>query len=68
MQAEGREWVKLFSREAIARFDYVFTDAMTITDTRGKRSRLWIKEEVEVPDKQAFMEKLVSTIEQIMAS
>ena len=68
MQAEGREWVKLFSREAIARFDYVFTDSMTITDTRGKRSRLWIKEEVEVSDKQAFMEKLVSTIEQIMAS
>jgi hypothetical protein len=68
MQAEGREWVKLFSREAIARFDYVFTDAMTITDTRGKRSRLWIKEEVDVPDKEAFMEKLVSTIEQIMAS
>lgn len=68
MQAEGREWVKLFSREAIARFDYVFTDAMTITDTQGKRSRLWIKEEVDVPDKQAFMEKLVSTIEQIIAN
>lgn len=68
MQAEGREWVKLFSREAISRFDYVFTDSMTITDTRGKRSRLWIKEEVEVPDKEAFMEKLVSTIEQIMAT
>jgi hypothetical protein len=68
MQAEGREWVKLFSPAARARFDYVFTDAMTITDEQGKRSRLWIKEEVEVRDKQAFMERLVQTIEQIMAN
>src|SRR5512139_521724 len=32
MQAEGREWVNLFSRESIEKFDYVFTDAMTFTD------------------------------------
>src|SRR5512133_4062409 len=32
MQAEGREWVKLFSKESISKFDYVFTDAMTFTD------------------------------------
>jgi hypothetical protein len=62
MQAEGREWPRLFSKEAIARFDYVFTDAMTIVDHRGQRARLWIKEEVDIPDKQAFMELLVRTI------
>ncbi len=62
MQAEGREWPRLFSKEAIAKFDYVFTDAMTIVDHRGQRARLWIKEEVDVPDKQAFMELLVRTI------
>jgi hypothetical protein len=67
MQAEGREWVRLFSPAAIARFDYVFTDAMTITDEQGKRARLWIKEEVSIQDKQAFMERLVQTIEKIMA-
>jgi hypothetical protein len=66
LQAEGREWPTLFSREAIAKFDYVFTDAMTIVDHRGKRARLWIKEEVDIPDKQAFMELLVSTIEKIL--
>ena len=38
MQAEGREWPPLFSKEAIARFDYVFTDAMTIVDHRGRRA------------------------------
>jgi len=67
MQAEGREWVRLFSPAAIARFDYVFTDAMTIMDEQGRRSRLWIKEEVNIKDNQAFMERLVRTIEKIMA-
>ena len=60
MQAEGREWVKMFSRETVARFDYVFTDAMTFFDANGKRTRLWIKDEVTVGDKQAFMDTLVA--------
>jgi hypothetical protein len=60
MQAEGREWVRMFSREAIAQFDYVFTDAMTIVDDQGRRMRLWIKNEVpEIKDPQAFMDMLV---------
>lgn len=59
IQAEGREWVTMFSPEMIARFDYVFTDSMTFTDHRGKRTRLWMANEVEVGDKQAFMDMLV---------
>ena len=66
MQAEGREWPKLFTPAAVAQFDYVFTDGMTIFDHRGKRARLWIKEEVDIPDKQAFMEHLVDTIVKIL--
>ncbi len=66
MQAEGREWPTLFSKEAIAKFDYIFTDAMTIVDHRGRRARLWMPDEVDIPDKQAFMELLVRTIEQIL--
>lgn len=62
MQAEGREWVHTFSPEAIAKFDYVFTDAMTFTDHRGKRTRLWINDEVDVPDAQAFMDMYVARI------
>ncbi|MBN2508069.1 MAG: DUF1080 domain-containing protein [Verrucomicrobia bacterium] len=61
MQAEGREWVRLFSPAAVARFDYVFTDAMTFTDSRGRRTRLWIRDEVDVGDPQAFMDRLVET-------
>jgi hypothetical protein len=61
MQAEGREWVAMFSNETRARFDYVFTDSMTWTNPAGRRMRLWIPEEVEIgPDAQAFMELLVS--------
>ena len=63
MQGEGREWVKLFSRETIAKFDYAFTDAMTFTDDHGKRMRLWIPEEVgEIPDSEQFMEMYVDRI------
>jgi hypothetical protein len=66
MQAEGREWPRLFSPAAVARFDYVFTDSMTIFDHRGQRARLWIKEEVEIPDAQVFMDHLVDTLVKIL--
>jgi hypothetical protein len=63
MQCEGREWITLFSPEAIARFDYIFTDAMTWTDNKGRRLRLWIPEETFVDDEQQFMDMLVGKIE-----
>jgi Domain of Unknown Function (DUF1080) len=67
LQAEGREWRTLVSPASIARFDYVFTDAMTFTDDRGKRMRLWIDDEVGViADPQAFMEMYVDRILGVM--
>ncbi len=67
MQGEGREWTRVVSPESIARFDYVFTDAMTFSDDTGKRMRIWIPEEIGViGDKQAFMEMLVNRIEGVM--
>lgn len=61
MQAEGREWPQMFSRQAAALFDYVFTDSMTWTDDAGKRRRLWIPGEVgAISDPHAFMEMLVA--------
>jgi hypothetical protein len=60
MQAEGREWVEMFSRSTVAQFDYVFTDSMTWTDNRGRRLRLWIPEELgTIPDTREFMDTLV---------
>jgi len=60
-QAEGREWVRLFTKQALEKFDYVFTDAMTWTDDDGRRMRLWIKDDVGViADPQRFMDTLVN--------
>ena len=66
MQAEGREWVRLFSPAALAQFDYVFTDAMTIVNDQGRRMRLWIPEETEIGDPQAFMDLLVRRTVEIL--
>ncbi len=66
MQAEGREWVNMFSKENIKTFDYVFTDAMTWTDNKGRRMRLWMPEEVFVDDKDDFMDQLVDQIVGVM--
>ncbi|MFT3995582.1 MAG: DUF1080 domain-containing protein [Dysgonomonas sp.] len=59
MQAEGREWLTLFSEKAMSKFDYRFTDALTWTDNKGRRQRIWIKEETYVEDKQHFMDMLI---------
>ncbi len=69
MQAEGREWLKLFSKEAISKFDYVFTDSMTIFDDQGRRMRLWMPNEVpEIQDKEAFMDMLVDRTVKILST
>lgn len=68
MQAEGREWLELFSEESRERFDYVFTDAMTWTNTNGKRMRLWIPEETEIGDPQDFMEQLTAQIVTVVST
>jgi hypothetical protein len=66
MQAEGREWTGMFSRDTVAAFDYVFTDSMTFTDDQGRRTRLWIPAEVVVGDPQAFMDMYVDRTVRIL--
>ncbi len=66
MQAEGREWVNIFSRASIEKFDYVFTDAMTFTDQKGRRNRIWLKDETWIDDEDQFMEYLVNTLVKIL--
>lgn len=68
MQAEGREWLDLFSEETRERFDYVFTDGMTWTNRNGMRMRLWIPQETEVGDPQDFMDQLVDHIVEIVTT
>jgi hypothetical protein len=66
MQAEGREWVNTFSKESMNKFDYVFTDGMTFTDAKGRRNRIWVKEETWIENEEEFMDYLVYTIETIL--
>jgi hypothetical protein len=66
MQAEGREWVNMFSKESRDKFDYVFTDAMTFTDDKGRRNRIWLKDETWIDDEETFMDHYVNTIVKIM--
>lgn len=68
MQAEGREWLNNFSKNSIARFDYVFTDAMTFTDAKGRRNRIWIKDETWIDNEEEFMNYLVNTIVKILST
>jgi hypothetical protein len=65
MHAEGRDWPGQFSSATVARFDYVLTDARTIT-IGGRRVRLWVKEEVDVADAEKFMDLLVKATETIL--
>jgi hypothetical protein len=68
-QAEGREWVRLFSKAALERFDYVFTDSMTWTDDTGRRMQLWIPGQVgTIADPERFMDMLVDRAVGIFAN
>ncbi len=66
MQAEGREWLDLFSPASRAQFDYVFTDAMTYTEDDGNRVHLWKPEEVHIADAEKFMDFYVEKITEVM--
>lgn len=63
MQAEGREWLTTFSPEARNEFDFIFTDALTFTDHKKRRTRLWIPEETFIDiDQQKYMDLIVDRI------
>jgi hypothetical protein len=66
MQAEGREWVNIFSKESRDKFDYVFTDCMTFTDEKGRRNRIWMKNETWIDDEEQFMDYMVNTLVKIL--
>lgn len=66
MQAEGREWLTTFSQEARDEFDYVFTDALTFTDNKGRRTRLWIPEETWIENEEEYMDMIVDRICQVL--
>lgn len=61
VQGEGRKWTATFSQEALGIFDYLFTDAMTIIDHKGRISRIYRPEEVHYDgmSKERYMDQIV---------
>ena len=61
VQGEGRKWTRTFSPEALGIFEYLFTDAMTIIDHKGRNSRIYRAEEVHFDgiSRQQYMDHLV---------
>jgi histidinol phosphatase-like PHP family hydrolase len=58
IQAEGLDWMRCFSKEAVAKLDYVLSDALTFPDKGGKRIEIW-QPGVRFDDKQDFMDRYV---------
>ena len=61
VQGEGRKWTQTFSPEALGIFEYLFTDAMTIIDHKGRNARIYRPEEAifDGISKERFMDHLV---------
>lgn len=68
-QGEGRRWIVQFSEDAISRFDYLFTDAMTVVDN-GAICRIYRPEEVLMRGRtrQQYMDMIVDQTVKILAN
>jgi histidinol phosphatase-like PHP family hydrolase len=67
VQAEFTDWMAPFSKEMVARLDYVLIDAMTMPGPHGRRQKLW-EGGYEIGDKQKWMDRYAEYHEEIMAS
>lgn len=70
VQGEGRKWTSTFSQEALGVFDYLFTDAMTIVDAKGRLSRIYRPEEVHYDgqSKDRYMAQIVDQTVKILTN
>ena len=62
IQAEWTDWMRCFSRDALARLDFILTDTMTFPGKDGRRVKLWLEgaeAKVGLTDKEAFMDRYV---------
>ncbi len=65
IQAEGLDWMTCFSKDLVAKLDYVLTDALTLPDRSGARVELW-RPGVTVEDSREFMDRYVAFHVEIM--
>ena len=69
VQTEWTDWEGCFSRAALARLDYVLTDAMTYPGKDGRRVKLWendAPQRVDMSDAGSFMDRYVEWYLQII--
>lgn len=67
IQAEGLDWMKSFSKRAVARLDYVLSDALTFPEKDGSLVRLWTPE-ARIDDPRDFMERYTAFNVQVIES
>ena len=70
LQAEWTDWMSCFSPGVLAGVDYVLGDAMTFPGKDGGRVKLWAAnaaQQVDLSDKQAFMDRFVDWHAEVMA-
>jgi len=57
IQAEGRDWMRVFSKKLLSELDFILADGMTFPNTNGTYSRLWRNEEVNIRNVDFFMDR-----------
>lgn len=67
VQAEYLDWMRCFSKEAVAQLDYVLSDAMTIRGPDGRRVKMW-SPQFEVGDPERFMDRYAEFHEEVIAT
>ena len=67
IQAEWLDWAKCFSPEVLGQLDFVLSDAMTIRNEAGHRTKMWERGFV-IGERQAFMDRYVDWHVEIMAT
>ena len=66
IQAEGMNWMSAFSKAAVAKLDYVLSDALTMPDKSGALVKLWTPA-FQTDDAEAFMDRYVDFHAEVMA-
>ena len=57
IQAEGRDWMRVFSKKLLSELDFILADGMTFPNTNGTYSRFWRNEEVNIRNVDFFMDR-----------
>lgn len=65
VQAEWTDWMGCFSKQALAKLDYVITDTMTFPGKDGRRMKLW-EDTADYGTPEQFMDRYVDWHVQII--